>query len=174
MMNSMNKLINDLQADHDLQNYEIIDAQQLAIDIAAQELHQVLAYLKQRGFRQLSLLTCIDWPNDQVLQLVYIVMDWDLGIHIQVRCKLDRDHPKVTTITNIYPGAQYYERDVHEFFGVEFAGNPESFKPLFLELWQDIPPMRKDFDPQAYSDAHFPERTNKVKFESKITVQEGQ
>ena len=77
---------------------------------------------------------------------------------------VDRDKPVFTTITNIYPGAQYYERDVHEFFGVEFEGNPDSYKQLFLENWDDIPPLRKDFDAVAYSDRKYPARKYKANF----------
>ena len=55
----------------------------------------------------------------------------------------------------IFPGCKYYEREAHEFFGIKFPGNPDYEKQLILEEWDDLPPMRKDFDPRAYSDRKF-------------------
>ncbi|MBE0600822.1 MAG: NADH-quinone oxidoreductase subunit C, partial [Firmicutes bacterium] len=131
---------------------------QAAVDVIPGELHAALAYLKAEGFRQLSMLSCVDWIGEGQFQLVYLLFDWDQGVRLQLRTRIDRETPRFTTATNIYPGAQYYERDVHEFFGVEFEGNPMSYKPLFMENWDDIPPLRKDFDSKAYSDKKFPVR----------------
>jgi len=64
----------------------------------------------------------------------------------------------MNSILPIYPGCKYYERECHEFFGVKFPGNPDYEKQLILENWDDIPPMRKDFDPEAYSTRKFPQR----------------
>jgi len=113
------------------------------------------------------MLTCVDWIEENEFQLVYLLMNWELGVRLQVRTRIDRDNPVFTTVTNIYPGAKYYERDVHEFFGVEFEGNPDSYKQLFLENWDDMPPLRKDFDPVAYSDRKFPKREYKKDFNTK-------
>ena len=121
-------------------------------------------YVRTQGFRQLSILTCVDWINEDKFQLVFIVFNWNLGIRLQIRTKIDRKNPKFNTITTIYPGAQYYERDVHEFFGVEFIGNENSYKQLFLENWDDMPPLRKDFDSKAYSDKKYPVREYKADF----------
>ena len=46
---------------------------------------------------------------------------------------------------------------------VVFDGNPD-LKPLILENWKEMPPMRKDFDPQKYSNEHFPDRSYETEF----------
>ncbi|MBN1777155.1 MAG: NADH-quinone oxidoreductase subunit C [Clostridiales bacterium] len=164
----MNKHIESVteavKAKFDVLNTEIVRDTQAAVDLKPGDVHAALAFLKAQGFRQLSMLTCVDWLEDKEFQLVYLLFDWDKGVRLQMRARLDRDNPKFTTVTNIYPGAQYYERDVHEFFGVEFEGNPMSYKQLFLENWDDIPPMRKDFNSRAYSDKKFPVREYKKDF----------
>lgn len=157
-MNSMNSILDDIKRNFDLLGSEFPDSRQLAIDIESHEVHSVLSYLKSIGYTQMSLLTCIDLIEESKFELVYILLNWNNGVHIQVRAKISRENPVFRTITNIFPGAQYYERDVHEFFGVEFVGNEMSYKHLFLEMWDDIPPMRKDFDPQAYNDKKFAKR----------------
>ncbi len=171
-MNSMNKLVEELKGRFTLLEVLLPDQQQLIVDIDQMHLHALLSHLKATGFRQLSLLTAVDWIEENTFQLVYIVFNWDTGIHVLVRTKLPRDKAVFRTITGIYPGAQYYERDVHEFFGVAFEGNVMSFKPLFLELWDELPPMRKDFDPEAYSREKFPERPYVPQFVPKVEVVE--
>lgn len=168
MTNSMSNLKALLKRQYDIKNFEEPIDLQLAFDIDKGQLLDVLVYLKSIGFGQLSLLTCIDWIEDNQFQLVYILFNWDTGIHLQVRTFLDRDKPLFRTIEHIYPGVKYYERDVHEFFGVEFEGNEESYKHLFLELWEAGCPMRKDFDPQAFSDKRYGNREYKTTFPRKI------
>ena len=131
---------------------------QAALDFQPRELHAALAFVKSQGFAQLSMLSCVDWIEDGEFQLVYLLFNWEQGVRLQVRTRIDRANPKFATVVSIYPGAQYYERDVHEFFGVEFEGNPMSYKQLFLENWDDMPPLRKDFDSKAYSDRKYPVR----------------
>lgn len=151
------------------QRYKVVETtivmdNQVAFDVTNQDVISLLTYLKGTGWRQLSMLTCVDWIAEGELQLVYILMNWDNGVRIQVRTRIHRDAPKFVTCTNVYPGAKFYERDVHEFFGVEFEGNDDALKQLFLEMWDDIPPLRKDFDSRAYSDKKYAKRKYKNDF----------
>lgn len=166
-MNSMNSIIDDIKNKFKIINSEKITESQVAFDIDKNEVHSFLSYIKSIGWRQLSLLTCVDWILDNEFELVYVLFNWDNGIRIQVRTRIDREKATYRTITNIYPGAKYYERDVHEFFGVKFEGNPDSLKQLFLENWDDIPPLRKDFDSKAYSDKKYSSRTYNKNFNNK-------
>jgi NADH-quinone oxidoreductase subunit C len=170
-MNSMNNnvadLVKDVETKFDVKNVDHPKQGQVAFDFDPRDIHTVLSYLKSKGWAQLSILSCVDWIDDNEFQLVYIIFNWELGIRIQVRTRIDREEAKFDTIINIYPGAKYYERDVHEFFGVVFAGNPDSNKQLFLENWDDMPPLRKDFDSIAYSDKKYPKREYKTDFSKK-------
>ena len=121
---------------------------QIACIVSPGEVHKALAYLKSSGFTQLSILTCVDWMKENEFELVYVLMNWEDGIHVQLRTRIDREKPV--------------------FFGVEFVGNEDSYKPLFLERWDTIPPLRKDFDPRAYSDSKFPMMDRDKVFKSKI------
>lgn len=170
MMNSMNnvELIKDLESRFTVLNADVLRDTQIAVDVENKDVHSVLAYLKGQGWRQLSILTNIDWIEEGKYQLVYIIFNWDNPIWVQVRTKIDRDNAKFPTITPVYPGAKYYERDVHEFFGVEFEGNEDSYKHLFLELWEADCPMKKDFDPEEFSNERFGNREYKTEFPRKV------
>ncbi|MCF7926756.1 MAG: NADH-quinone oxidoreductase subunit C [Candidatus Izimaplasma sp.] len=137
---------------------EVIDQYQVSFEVKKDDVHHLLSVLKQAGWRQLSYLSAVDWIEDNEFELVYIVFNWEKPVHIQIRCRIDRNAPTMDTILPIYPGAKYYEREAHEFFGIAFPGNDSHEKQLILENWDDIPPLRKDFDPKAYSDARFPKR----------------
>ncbi|QVK21774.1 NADH-quinone oxidoreductase subunit C [Mycoplasmatota bacterium] len=168
-MNSMNNqaLVSELENRFSLLNVDLVSESQVAIDISNNDVHTVLAYLKSLGWKQLSMLTNVDWIEEGKYQLVYIIFNWDNPIYIQVRTKIERENPVFRTVTSVYPGAKYYERDVHEFFGVKFEGNPDSEKQLFLENWDDLPPLRKDFDAKAYSDRKYAKREYTKDFSNK-------
>lgn len=164
----MNKIISEIKNALEPLKFETPSELQFAVVVKPEAIHNSLAYLRQKGFTQLSIVTCIDWIKDAELELVYVLFSWTEGLHVQLRARVDRENPVMVTATDIFPGAQYYEREVHEFFGVDFPGNEDAAKPLFLEIWDDIPPLRKDFDPQAYSDSKFPMRERGNEFVSEI------
>lgn len=143
---------------------EVVDPYQVSFVVEQGLVHPILAALKLEGWIQLSYLSAIDWLKDNEFELVYILMNWEKPLYIQVRTRIPRDNPVMPSILPIYPGAKYYERECHEFFGVTFPGNPGHEKQLILEEWDDIPPLRKDFDPKAYSDARFASRQNPDNF----------
>jgi len=137
---------------------EITDQYQVSYVVEKNDVHGLLSFLKSNGWIQLSYLSAIDWIDDKEFELVYIVFNWEKPVHIQVRSRIERDNPVMNSILPIFPGCKYYEREAHEFFGIKFPGNSDHHKQLILEEWDDLPPLRKDFDPRAYSDKKFAKR----------------
>ncbi len=160
-MNSMNNVdfVKDLTNQKvKVLKTEVIDQNQISFLVEKEDVHHLLSVLKTSGWKQLSYLSAIDWLEDNKFELVYILFNWDRPVYIQVTTMLDRDNPVMDSILPIFPGAKYYEREAHEFFGIAFPGNPDYEKQLILEAWDDIPPLRKDFNPREYSDRKFPKR----------------
>lgn len=161
MTNSMNnlELVKKLVGDAaPVIKTEQIDNQQLAFEIEKRDVHHVLTVLKTSGWKQLSYMSAVDWIDNNKFELVYVVFNWDKPVYVQIRAMIERENPEMDSILPIFPGVKYYEREAHEFFGIAFPGNPDYHKQLILEQWDDIPPLRKDFDPSAYSDRKFPSR----------------
>jgi len=148
----------------ELLGMSLVQVHEVAVDVKETDVHQILSYSKHLGFKQLSGLTCVDWPLESKFQLIFNVFNWEKGIRMIIRTKVERENPLFRSITTIFPGAKYYERETHEFFGIVFEGNDDAIKPLFLENWDDIPPMRKDFDSRAYSDKKYIKREYKTSF----------
>jgi len=113
-----------------------------------------LAYIKSKGFGHLTAINCVDWIKENEFELVYHLWSYKDKIHIMVKTRIDRKSPVFETASDIYPVAQTFEREIYEFFGVDFKGNKRLI-PFILEDWDDIPPMKKDFDPIKYSKEHF-------------------
>ena len=160
MTNSMNEVIEKIRRQFKDASITEIDEREIKIDALQENVLGILSILKNEGFSHLSLLTCVDWIENKEFELVYILFSWKDGGKIIVSTRIDRENPKFVTMKHMWPVARFYEREIHEFFGVEFEGN-DDMKPLILELWDDIPPLRKDFDPLEYSRRKFPDREYK-------------
>ncbi len=157
-MNNVDYISNLVESNFKLIEKEIVNKNQVSYIIDKESVHSLLTFLKTNGWIQLSYLSAIDWPKENKFELVYIVFNWEMPVYIQVRAMLDRNNPVMPSILPIFPGCKYYERETHEFFGIKFPGNPDHEKQLILEEWDEIPPLRKDFDPRAYSDKKFAKR----------------
>jgi NADH-quinone oxidoreductase subunit C len=113
-----------------------------------------LSYLKAKGFKAFMGLSCVDWIEEGNFELVYILQSYDLALEAIVKTKIPRQRPVIESMGTLWKLCEVYEREMHEFFGIEFTGNP-NLKPFFLENWLDIPPLRKDFDTLAFSEELF-------------------
>lgn len=118
----------------------------------------ILFYLKEEmGYEHLVHITCIDWIEDEKFELIFIVWSPEDKIKVFVRTFLDRNNPVMDNIDMIWRQANTYERELREMFGIQFEGLVAP-KEFILEDWDDIPPMRRDFDTEAYAKKRFFER----------------
>jgi NADH-quinone oxidoreductase subunit C len=118
----------------------------------------VLSYLKENGLDHLALISCVDRQQRGRLELVYILSCYlrsnteygpEQKLHILLKTEISRDSPELQSAIGVFANAEPYEREIHELFGVHFAGHPRLI-PLFLEREYEIPPFRKDFDTREY------------------------
>ena len=89
----------------------------------------------------------VDWIKEEQLEVVY---DYNLTqaefCRVVVRTRVPRSEPEVPTISDVHPGANWHERETHEFFGITFQGHPY-LVPLLLPEDADFHPLLKDFKP---------------------------
>ncbi len=127
---------------------------QIHVTIPPNSISGFILYLKQMGFNHLANITCVDWIEDNIFQVVYNTWSYSDHVHITVKTAVDRKKAEIQSISSLWPAAQVYEQEIHEMFGVVFIGNPD-LGPLFLHNWLDLPPLRKDFDAREYSGAAY-------------------
>ncbi len=137
------------------------------------DLIPMLVYLKEyEGFKTLVMISCVDWIEKGKFQLSYNLWDPKHKRNIIIKTFIERGQPNFTTIYKIWPQAEVYEREIHEMFGVNFEGNPTQDEELILEDWDDIPPMRRDFDTLKYSMEKFGERFPKSRINVRKEISE--
>jgi NADH-quinone oxidoreductase subunit C len=130
-----------------LEAVEFRDEQTLVLQPAS--LLSVCTYLqKNLRYDFLSTVTAVDWPErtprfDVVYQLLSLTNQCVLRLKVRVGNR-GEEHPSVPSVTSIWPGANWYEREVYDLFGIEFAGHPDLRRIMMPPDWTTHP-LRKDY-----------------------------
>ena len=95
-------------------------------------------------FDYMFCLTCVDWKTK--LTMVYHLSSTVTRDVIVVKVDLDRTHPEIETVSNIWRTAEFHEREVYELFGVNFLNHPDLRLLILPDGWEGRNPMRKDFE----------------------------
>jgi NADH-quinone oxidoreductase subunit C len=103
--------------------------------------------LKAEGFDYLSFITEVDWQER--LELIYHVFSYnyrDQPLGAILRCDLPREGmPEVASVTPVWPGAEFMEREAFEMMGISFLGHPDLRRILLPDDFVGFP-MRRDYE----------------------------
>jgi NADH-quinone oxidoreductase subunit D len=110
-----------------------------ALEAGAESLPVVVGFFDEKRF-YLECLLCTDYSD--VLELVYLFNTHLAPCRVKVTLKIDPQHPVAPSISALYGSASWYEREIHEFYGVLFTGHP-NMAYLFLHNGIDHYPMRR-------------------------------
>jgi NADH-quinone oxidoreductase subunit C len=80
------------------------------------------------------------------MEVVYDFFHPTASARVAVRTRIPRAEPELPTISSIFPGANWHERETHDFFGIRFAGHP-NLAPFLLPEDATFHPLRKDYQP---------------------------
>jgi len=109
------------------------------------------------GFSHFVMLSCVDWIEDNLFQLTYILNNPKEKYDLAIRCMINRDEATMTSAHHLWKVIATYQRELKEMYGIDFPGSPRVNESFILEGWDDIPPMRRDFNTKQYSaDTFFP------------------
>jgi len=110
------------------------------------QLLDAVRILDEAGFF-IESITGVDWIKENQLEVIYDFSRYDFDLcRVVIRTRVPRENPLVPTITGIYSGANWHERETHDFFGIKFEGHPHLI-PLLLPEDADFHPLLKDFKP---------------------------
>lgn len=118
------------------------------IILFVQQLVPAVETILDSGVWHLSTITC----QQKKEKLVLLYHFW-YRRGLTLRISLDMENAKINSITPLLPGAEFYEREVREMFGVEFVGLPNPTPFLLPDDWQGGYPMRKEETEQSGSKA---------------------
>ena len=106
--------------------------------------------MQAAGYNFFEDMTAVDWfPASPRFQLSYHILSHAFKERIRLRAMLDEADPTVDSITPVWPGANYYEREVFDLFGIRFAGHPDLRRIMMPDDWQGHP-LRKDYPVEGY------------------------
>jgi len=126
-----------------LETVEFRGEQTLRVKLGA--LHEVLAKCrKDLGYEMLLDISSVDhFGDDPRFEMVYELATVDDAKHLRVKAPVGEDE-EVPTAVNLWPGADWHEREVWDMMGIRFKGHPDLRRIL---MWEGYPffPLRKDF-----------------------------
>jgi NADH-quinone oxidoreductase subunit B/C/D len=128
-----------------------------AVQVEPDRLTEVLQFLKHEAsprFKRLNDLTAVDesarrdrlqYPD---YTMVYHLLSYESTGSIRIKVPLKGEDPVVSSVTDIWPCANWYEREVFDMFGIRFDGHPNLRRILMPEYWEGHP-LRKDYPGRA-------------------------
>ena len=120
--------------------------------IRADRLLKVAEFLRDEmdlSFKYLSDVTAVDYfPNDPRFETIYHLYSIEHNKRLRLKVKLGSDDPTVDSMVPIWPGAQAFECELYDLFGIHFTNHPDLRRLLMPEDWEGYP-LRKDYPVQG-------------------------
>lgn len=128
---------------------EYLEGKDPAISVKADDLFKVASHLKEKeGYDYLSAVTGVDYPDRfEVIYHLYSMKEEKGPLILKV--STSKDEPEVPSVTPLWPGANFQEREVYDLMGIRFSGHPDLKRILLWEGYEGHP-LRKDFPIQGY------------------------
>jgi NADH-quinone oxidoreductase subunit C len=123
--------------DHGLRGFH------LEASIPADKVVAAAAELDREGLA-LDTITGVDWLVEGKMEVVYDYFHPVTGLRVVVRSRIARENAEIASISGIFSGANWHERETHDFFGIRFLGHP-NLEPFLLPEDATYHPLRKDF-----------------------------
>ena len=118
----------------------------LLVTVADAQWHDLARALKtQLHFDYLTAVVGMEWPDARGCVYYLTNTDTQEVIHVKVTAP-DREQPRLHSVVDVWPVANFQEREVYDFFGIVFIGHPDMRRMFLRNDWVGYP-LRKDYDP---------------------------
>jgi NADH-quinone oxidoreductase subunit C len=129
------------------------DREEMTIYVSRDHIREACILLKEDPacpFNFLSDVTCVDlYPSEPRFEVIYHLLSILNRERVRLKVRLNSASPAVESLTSVWPGANYFEREVFDLFGVRFTGHPYLRRILMPEDWEGHP-LRKDYPVEGY------------------------
>ena len=144
-----------------------IKHQQLYLQIDCDNLIEVLLFLKNNSytkFRQLIDITAVDYPEESKrFKLIYLLLSHELNSRIILSYSIN-ENEVIPSITEIFPSANWMEREVFDMYGIKFKDHPD-LRRILTDYNFEGYPLRKDFPLTGHNEVRYSEDEKKVVYE---------
>ena len=145
-------------------NSSEIKHDQINLIIDTEDLIEVIQFLKTNTytkFKQLIDITAVDYPeNNKRFKLVYFLLSHEFNKRIKLEYFVN-DNEFVSSLTSIFPAANWMEREVFDMYGVSFKDHPD-LRRILTDYGFEGHPLRKDFPLTGHSEVRYSEDQKKV------------
>jgi NADH-quinone oxidoreductase subunit C/D len=122
---------------------------ELSVRVAARRILDIAAFLHDdpaAAFDHITDICSADYPDEtERFEVIYHFLSLPHGTRIRVKARVTEDHPTIPSITGIWKGANFLEREVYDLMGIKFSGHPDLRRILMPEDYDEGHPLRKDF-----------------------------
>ena len=164
-LNNLEKIINSELTSKIIRSE--IKHNQILITIDENNLIEVLLFLKTNTvtkFKQLIEVTAVDYPEkEQRFRMVYLLLSHENNSRIVIDYYI-KENKIVPSITNIFPSANWMEREVFDMYGIEFKDHPD-LRRILTDYNFEGHPLRKDFPLTGHNEVRYSEEHKKVIYE---------
>ena len=149
-------------------NNSKIKHNQIYLYIDEKDLLDVVLFLKtndQTKFRQLIEITAVDFPEkEKRFKMVYLLLSHEKNHRVLVDIYV-KEKEIVSTLTSIFPSANWMEREVFDMYGIEFKDHPD-LRRILTDYGFKGHPLRKDFPLTGHNEVRYSEDEKKVIYEN--------
>lgn len=124
---------------------------ELTIFLAPAKIAGVCRFLKdEQQFNRIDAVTAVDWhPAEPRFEVVYHVHSVPLNQRVRLKCRISGSQPEIDSVTPVWRGANWYEREIYDMFGISFRNHPNLKRILMPLDWEGFP-LRKDYPVHGY------------------------
>ena len=147
---------------------------ELTITANAADIVKVMTFLRDDHaceFRSFIDVTAVDWPSrEKRFDVVYHLLSPTKNTRVRVKIETDEATP-VASIIDVFPGANWFEREVYDLYGVLFTGHPD-MRRLLTDYGFDGHPLRKDFPLTGFVEVRWDDEQKRVVYDKVRLAQE--
>ncbi|APH72080.1 NADH-quinone oxidoreductase subunit C [Aquibium oceanicum] len=140
---------------------------ELTLTVDAGDIVEVLSFLKrdvQCQFISIIDICGVDYPDrDKRFDVVYHLLSPRQNMRIRVKVSTDEDTP-VPSATPVFPGADWFEREAYDLYGILFSGHPE-LRRILTDYGFEGHPLRKDFPLTGFVEVRYDDEVKRVVYE---------
>ena len=141
-----------------------INFSQLFIDVNVEDIISTILFLKTNKkckFKQLIDITAVDYPQrEKRFKIVYLLLSHENNLRIIINTSID-EKETVPSITQIFPSANWMEREVFDMYGISFKDHPD-LRRILTDYGFKGYPLRKDFPLTGHTEVRYSEEKKKV------------
>jgi NADH-quinone oxidoreductase subunit C len=123
-----------------------LDRGELTLEVRPAKIASVCGFLKyDQSFVRLSSVTAVDrYPAEPRFEVVYHLHSLARKERVRLKCRVGGENPEIESVTSVWRGANWYEREVFDLFGIRFTSHPDLRRIMLPDDWAGHP-LRKDY-----------------------------